>query len=96
MFLAKVFNIKPLIHEKRNIFNLSLQINCSKNTLLNIKQKTLESSPNLRVIGLKYSFSYNFYQCQNRMLFACILQPFAYLFPRLTHTDKTLITLHKP
>ncbi len=67
-----------------------------KNTLLNIKQKILESSPNLRVIGLKYSFSYNFYQCQNRMPFACILQPFAYLFPHLTHTDKTLITLHKP
>ncbi|ADI35180.1 Hypothetical protein HPV225_1136 [Helicobacter pylori v225d] len=37
--MAKVFNIKPLSHEKRNIFNLSLQINCSKNMLLNIKTK---------------------------------------------------------
>lgn len=94
-FLAKVFGRKPLSHEKCNIFNLSLQINCSKNTPLSIKQKILESSPSLRVIGLKCSFSYNFYQCQNRMLFACILQPFVYLFPRLTHTDKTLTTLHK-
>ncbi len=93
--LAKVFNIKPLSHEKSNIFNLSLQINCSKNTLLNIKQKILESSPSLKIIGLKCSFSYNFYQCQNHMLFACILQSFSYLFPRLTHTDKTLLTLHK-
>ncbi|MGL2614001.1 hypothetical protein ACQJ5I_07410, partial [Helicobacter pylori] len=29
-FLAKVFGRKPLSHEKRNVFNLSLQINCSK------------------------------------------------------------------
>nr|WP_230372349.1 hypothetical protein [Helicobacter pylori] len=29
-FLTKVFGRKPLSHEKRNIFNLSLQINCSK------------------------------------------------------------------
>ncbi|MFP6276757.1 hypothetical protein ACLGEA_07665, partial [Helicobacter pylori] len=36
-FLAKVFGRKPLSHEKCNIFNLSLQINCSKNTLLSIK-----------------------------------------------------------
>ncbi len=93
--LAKVFSIKLFSHEKCNTFNLSLQINCSKNTLLRIKQKILESSPSLRIIGLKCSFSYNFYQCQNRMLFACILQPFSYLFPRLTHTDKTLLTLHK-
>ncbi|PUD79223.1 hypothetical protein C2R62_05335 [Helicobacter pylori] len=35
--LAKVFSIKPFSHEKRNIFNLSLQINCSKNTLLSTK-----------------------------------------------------------
>ncbi len=93
--LAKVFSIKLFSHEKCNIF-LSLQINCSKNTPLSIKQKILESSPSLRIIGLKCSFSYNFYQCENRMLFACILQPFAYLFPRLTHTDKILTTLHKP
>ncbi len=92
--LTKVFSIKLFSHEKCNIF-LSLQINCSKNTPLSIKQKILESSPSLRIIGLKCSFSYNFYQCQNRMLFACILQPFSYLFPRLTHTDKTLLTLHK-
>ncbi|WP_120855360.1 hypothetical protein [Helicobacter pylori] len=38
-FLAKVFNIKLFSHEKCNIF-LSLQINCSKNTLLSIKQKS--------------------------------------------------------
>ncbi|MGL2412397.1 hypothetical protein ACOWML_06980, partial [Helicobacter pylori] len=38
--LAKVFGRKPLSHEKCNIFNLSLQINCSKNTLLSIKQKS--------------------------------------------------------
>ncbi|RVZ50532.1 hypothetical protein EC556_06460 [Helicobacter pylori] len=30
--LAKVFAIRLLSHEKRNIFNLSLQINCSKDT----------------------------------------------------------------
>ncbi|NHA48276.1 hypothetical protein EWZ85_06695 [Helicobacter pylori] len=35
--LAKVFAIRLLSHEKCNIFNLSLQINCSKNTLLSIK-----------------------------------------------------------
>ncbi|MFB1346479.1 hypothetical protein, partial [Helicobacter pylori] len=29
-FLTKVFGRKPLSHEKCNIFNLSLQINCSK------------------------------------------------------------------
>ncbi len=92
--LTKVFSIKLFSHEKCNIF-LSLQINCSKNMPPSIKQKILESSPSLRIIGLKCSFSYNFYQCQNRMLFACILQPFSYLFPRLTHTDKTLLTLHK-
>lgn len=95
--LAKVFTIRLLSHEKCNVFNLSLQINCSKNMPPSIKKtKILESSPSLRIIGLKCSFSYNFYQCQNRMLFACILQPFSYLFPRLTHTDKTLLTLHKP
>lgn len=38
--LAKVFAIRLLSHEKCNIFNLSLQINCSKNTLLSIKQKS--------------------------------------------------------
>ncbi|OPG22397.1 hypothetical protein BGL62_02240 [Helicobacter pylori] len=38
-FLAKVFNIKLFSHEKCNVFNLSLQINCSKNTLPNIKNK---------------------------------------------------------
>ncbi|PUD43947.1 hypothetical protein C2R78_06760 [Helicobacter pylori] len=35
--LAKVFTIRLLIHEKRNVFNLSLQINCSKNTPLSTK-----------------------------------------------------------
>ncbi len=35
--LAKVFTIRLLIHEKRNVFNLSLQINRSKNTLLSTK-----------------------------------------------------------
>lgn len=29
-FLAKVFGRKPLSHEECNVFNLSLQINCSK------------------------------------------------------------------
>ncbi|NHA97375.1 hypothetical protein EXS99_03250 [Helicobacter pylori] len=44
-FLAKVFSRKPLSHEKCNIFNLSLQINCSKNTLLSIKkQKSLNQA----------------------------------------------------
>ncbi|QEE96477.1 hypothetical protein D2C89_00550 [Helicobacter pylori] len=33
-FLAKVFGRKPLSHEKCNIFNLSLQINCSKTCYL--------------------------------------------------------------
>ncbi|MFP6338482.1 hypothetical protein ACLGET_04075 [Helicobacter pylori] len=42
--LAKVFSIKPLSHEKCNIFNLSIQINCSKNTLLSIKQKSLNQA----------------------------------------------------
>ncbi|PDW10931.1 hypothetical protein BB396_03970 [Helicobacter pylori] len=36
-FLAKVFSIKPSSHEKCNVFNLSLQINRSKNTLLSTK-----------------------------------------------------------
>ncbi|MFP6340592.1 hypothetical protein ACLGE3_07300, partial [Helicobacter pylori] len=43
-FLTKVFGRKPLSHEKCNIFNLSLQINCSKNTLLSIKQKSLNQA----------------------------------------------------
>ncbi|PUD07655.1 hypothetical protein C2S36_05635 [Helicobacter pylori] len=44
-FLAKVFGRKPLSHEKCNIFNLSLQINCSKNTPLSIKkQKSLNQA----------------------------------------------------
>ncbi|RKV25564.1 hypothetical protein DD743_04795 [Helicobacter pylori] len=30
--LAKVFGRKPLSHEECNVFNLSLQINCSKDT----------------------------------------------------------------
>ncbi|PUD01174.1 hypothetical protein [Helicobacter pylori] len=42
--LAKVFAIRLLSHEKCNIFNLSLQINCSKNTLPNIKQKSLNQA----------------------------------------------------
>ncbi|RVY32543.1 hypothetical protein ECC17_07250 [Helicobacter pylori] len=42
--LAKVFSIKLLGHEKCNIFNLSLQINCSKNMLLSIKQKSLNQA----------------------------------------------------
>ncbi|RKV49620.1 hypothetical protein DD769_04730 [Helicobacter pylori] len=42
--LAKVFGRKPLSHEKCNVFNLSLQINCSKNTLLSIKQKSLNQA----------------------------------------------------
>ncbi|EJB63366.1 hypothetical protein HPHPA26_0943 [Helicobacter pylori Hp A-26] len=42
--MAKVFGIRLLSHEKRNIFNLSLQINCSKNTLLSIKQKSLNQA----------------------------------------------------
>ncbi|WP_231622838.1 hypothetical protein [Helicobacter pylori] len=42
--LAKVFAIRLLSHEKCNIFNLSLQINCSKNTLLSIKQKSLNQA----------------------------------------------------
>ncbi|RVZ04241.1 hypothetical protein EC514_07250, partial [Helicobacter pylori] len=43
-FLAKVFSIKLFSHEKCNVFNLSLQINCSKNTLLSIKQKSLNQA----------------------------------------------------
>ncbi|MFP6233058.1 hypothetical protein ACLGCR_07325, partial [Helicobacter pylori] len=43
-FLAKVFGRKPLSHEKCNIFNLSFQINCSKNTLLKIRQKSLNQA----------------------------------------------------
>ncbi len=93
--LAKVFGRKPLSHEKCNIFNYRFKSIVQKTRYLAQNKKILESSPSLRVIGLKCSFSYNFYQCQNRMLFACILQPFVYLFPRLTHTDKTLLTLHK-
>ncbi|MFP6022769.1 hypothetical protein ACLF82_07735, partial [Helicobacter pylori] len=42
--LAKVFAIRLLSHEKCNIFNLSLQINCSKNMLLSIKQKSLNQA----------------------------------------------------
>ncbi|RVY62706.1 hypothetical protein ECC37_07420 [Helicobacter pylori] len=42
--LAKVFAIRLLSHEKCNIFNLSLQINCSKNTLFSIKQKSLNQA----------------------------------------------------
>ncbi|WP_033585491.1 hypothetical protein, partial [Helicobacter pylori] len=43
--LAKVFSIRLLSHEKCNIFNLSLQINCSKNMLLSIKkQKSLNQA----------------------------------------------------
>nr|WP_240145895.1 hypothetical protein [Helicobacter pylori] len=42
--LAKVFGIRLLSHEKCNIFNLSLQINCSKNMLLSIKQKSLNQA----------------------------------------------------
>lgn len=43
--LAKVFSIKPLSHEKCNIFNLSLQINCSKNMPPSIiKQKSLNQA----------------------------------------------------
>ncbi|TPH55536.1 hypothetical protein FIM70_05810 [Helicobacter pylori] len=58
--MAKVFNIKPLSHEKCNIFNLSLQINCSKNTLLNIKQKTLESKPKFESYRLEVFFFLQF------------------------------------
>ncbi|EMH02754.1 hypothetical protein HMPREF1407_01415 [Helicobacter pylori GAM244Ai] len=43
--LAKVFAIRLLSHEKRNIFNLSLQINCSKNMPPSIKkQKSLNQA----------------------------------------------------
>ncbi|PDX43301.1 hypothetical protein [Helicobacter pylori] len=42
--LAKVFTIRLLSHEKCNVFNLSLQINCSKNMLLSIKQKSLNQA----------------------------------------------------
>ncbi|RVZ13848.1 hypothetical protein EC532_07490, partial [Helicobacter pylori] len=38
-FLAKVFSIKLFSHEKCNVFNLSLQINCSKNMPPSIKKK---------------------------------------------------------
>ncbi|MGL2660577.1 hypothetical protein ACQJ6P_07650 [Helicobacter pylori] len=41
--LTKVFSIKLFSHEKCNIF-LSLQINCSKNTPLSIKQKSLNQA----------------------------------------------------
>ncbi|EJC08800.1 hypothetical protein HPHPP11B_1291 [Helicobacter pylori Hp P-11b] len=43
--LAKVFTIRPLSHEKRNILNLSLQINRSKNMPSSIKkQKSLNQA----------------------------------------------------
>nr|WP_232264863.1 hypothetical protein [Helicobacter pylori] len=43
--LAKVFGRKPFSHEKRNIFNLSLQINYSKNMPPSIKkQKSLNQA----------------------------------------------------
>ncbi|PDW11559.1 hypothetical protein BB390_04220 [Helicobacter pylori] len=42
--LAKVFTIRLLSHEKCNVFNLSLQINCSKTMLLKIKQKSLNQA----------------------------------------------------
>ncbi|EMH42190.1 hypothetical protein HMPREF1430_00961 [Helicobacter pylori GAM96Ai] len=43
--LAKVFSIRLLSHEKRNIFNLSLQINRSKNMPPSIKkQKSLNQA----------------------------------------------------
>ncbi|EJB85117.1 hypothetical protein HPHPH11_1379 [Helicobacter pylori Hp H-11] len=43
--MAKVFGRKPLSHEKCNIFNLSLQINCSKNMPPSIKkQKSLNQA----------------------------------------------------
>ncbi|ANH45820.1 hypothetical protein AA976_05650 [Helicobacter pylori] len=44
-FLAKVFGRKPFSHEKRNIFNLLLQINYSKNMPPSIKkQKSLNQA----------------------------------------------------
>ncbi|WP_025451621.1 hypothetical protein [Helicobacter pylori] len=43
--LAKVFGIKLFSHEKRNVFNLSLQINRSKNMPPSIKkQKSLNQA----------------------------------------------------
>ncbi|WP_120921049.1 hypothetical protein [Helicobacter pylori] len=43
--LAKVFGRKPLSHEECNVFNLSLQINCSKNMPPSIKkQKSLNQA----------------------------------------------------
>ncbi|MGL2498627.1 hypothetical protein ACOWOA_07350 [Helicobacter pylori] len=43
--LAKAFSIRLLSHEKRNIFNPSLQINCSKNMPPSIKkQKSLNQA----------------------------------------------------
>ncbi|MUU76360.1 hypothetical protein F7228_05585 [Helicobacter pylori] len=43
--LAKVFGRKPFSHEKRNIFNLLLQINYSKNMPPSIKkQKSLNQA----------------------------------------------------
>ncbi|WP_120922391.1 hypothetical protein [Helicobacter pylori] len=43
--LAKVFGIKLFSHEECNVFNLSLQINCSKNMPPSIKkQKSLNQA----------------------------------------------------